>query len=363
MRLTSLNLRNFRTYEKLNVSFHDKFNLIYGDNAQGKTNLLEAIYHICSARPFKAVKNEELIKFGQEDSSIKGEIISDRGLDEINIYISKEKKTLKLNGKIVRRLSSNLGKFSIVLFLPKDLEIIKGSPSVRRRYLDALICNLNPDYLRDFKDYQKNINHRNKILSGANRFSNAVLEVWDSKVAEIGSKLTKKREETITKIADKVSELYNSTSGVNAKIEVTYRTSYQKDADIHGSLLRALKGNLDRDREKGHTTVGPHRDYISFMINGKDTTKYASQGESKNFVLALKATEIYMYNLIKGQNPILLLDDITSELDRNRRGFLFKLLQDYDGQVFVTSTGIEEIPYAGDKKILNVVKGTARAIN
>lgn len=363
MRLTSLNLRNFRTYEKLNVSFHDKFNLIYGDNAQGKTNLLEAIYHICAARSFKAAKNEELIKFGQKDSGIKGEIISERGLDEINIYIGKNKKTLKLNGKIVRRLSSNLGKFSIVLFLPKDLEIIKGSPSVRRRYLDALICSLNPDYLQDLRNYEKNISHRNKILSGANRFSDAVLEVWDSKVAEIGSRLTRTREETITKIAGKVSELYNSTSGINAEIEVKYKTSYKKDTDIHSSLLRALKENLDRDKAKGHTTVGPHRDYISFMIDGRDTTTYASQGESKNFVLALKATEIYMYNLIKEQKPILLLDDITSELDRNRRGFLFKLLQDYGGQVFVTSTGIEEIPYAGDKKIFKVTKGTARAIN
>lgn len=362
MRLTSLNLRNFRTYEKLSLSFHDKFNLIYGNNAQGKTNLLEAVYHICSSRSFKSAKNEELISFGKSDAGIKGEIVSERGLDEVNLYIGKDKKTLKLNGKVIRKLSSNLGKFSIVLFLPKDSEIVKGNPGVRRRYLDALICNLAPDHLTNLKDYNKAISHRNNILSRGKLFNDSVLEAWDIKVAELGSNLTIRREKIIKKISDKIGELYNSTSGVNAKIEVIYKTSYKKGEDIQSSILKALKESLDKDRIRGHTTVGPHRDSIGFLIDGNDTTTYASQGESKNFVLALKAAEIYIYSSIKGQTPILLLDDITSELDKNRRGFLFKLLQNYGGQVFVTSTGVEEIPYTGDKKIFKVTKGTARAI-
>ncbi|MGI9533713.1 MAG: DNA replication/repair protein RecF, partial [Thermodesulfobacteriota bacterium] len=335
MKLRSLNLRNFRTYNSLNISFHDKFNLIYGNNAQGKTNLLEAVYYISSFRPFKSVKNEELITFGEENTGIKGEIISETGLDEINIHISRGKKSVRLNSKIVYRLSKYVGRFNVVLFLPTDLRIVNGSPGTRRQYLDALICNLNPEHIKDLKDYNKAISHRNSVLSKSKNINSDLLEVWDTKIAEIGSNLTARRLKVIKSLGVKLNELYNSTSGVDAKIELFYKESYEKNESYEASIFNALKENFNRDRLRGHTTVGPHRDYIGFKIDGNDTTAFASQGESKNLVLALKAAEIYMYDLVKGQKPILLLDDITSELDKNRKGFLFALLKDYAGQVFV----------------------------
>ena len=359
MKLRSLNLRNFRTYKNLNLSFHDKFNLIYGNNAQGKTNLLEAVYYICSFRPLKSIKNEELITFGKENAGIKGEIVSESGLDEININISKGKKTFRLNGKIVHRLSKYIGRFGVVLFLPKDLEIVKGSPSIRRHYLDALICNLNSEHTKDLKDYNKAISHRNSVLANSKNINSDMLEAWDSKTAEIGSKLTTRRLSIIKGLGTKLNKLYNSTSGVNAKIDVVYKISYEKNGTLQDSILNALRKNFNKDRLRGHTTVGPHRDYIGFKIDGNDTTTYASQGESKNLVLAFKAAEIYMYESIKGQKPILLLDDITSELDKNRKGFLFALLKDYGGQVFVTSTETDEIPYKGEKRVFRVKKGRA----
>ena len=363
MKLRSLNLRNFRTYLSLNISFHDKFNLIYGNNAQGKTNLLEAVYFISSFRPFKAVKNEELISFGEEGAGLKGEIISESGLDEVNIHIGKGKKTVKLNGKIVYRLSTYIGRFNVVLFLPTDIKIVKGSPSVRRQYLDALICNLNAEHIKDLKDYNKAISQRNTVLSKSKSINNEVLEVWDTKIAEIGSKLTARRLKIIKELGNKLNELYNSTSGINAKIDIVYKPTYDTKGKIEESILKALKESFKKDLLRGHTTVGPHRDYIGFKIDGNDTTTYASQGESKNLVLALKAAEIYMYETIKGQKPILLLDDITSELDKNRKGFLFALLKDYAGQVFVTSTGVDEIPYKGEKRVIHVIKGRAEVIS
>lgn len=363
MRLRSLNLRNFRTYKSLNISFHDKFNLIYGNNAQGKTNLLEAVYYVTTFRPFKSVKNEELITFGQENAGIKGEIVSDSGLDEINIHIIRGKKSVKLNSKMVYRLSKYVGRFNVVLFLPTDLKIVQGSPNIRRRYLDALICNLSVEHIRDLKDYNKVVSHRNTIISGSKAINSDILEVWDTKIAEIGSKITTRRLKILKSLGGKLNELYNSSSGVDSKIDVVYKASYEKNKNLQDSILKALKENINKDRLRGHTTAGPHRDYIGFMIDGKDTTTYASQGESKNLVLALKAAEIYMYESIKGQKPILLLDDITSELDKNRKGFLFALLRNYAGQVFVTSTAVDEIPYKGDKKIFRITKGRAEVIN
>ena len=189
------------------------------------------------------------------------------------------------------------------------------------------------------------------------------MEVWDTKIAEIGSKITQRRLKTISSLGAKLNELYNSTSGVNAKIDLVYKASYEKRGNHEASILNALKDNFKKDLERGHTTAGPHRDYIGFRIDGSDSTTYASQGESKNLVLALKAAEIFMYETVRGQKPILLRDDITSELDKNRKGFLFALLRDYAGQVFVTSTAADEIPYPGKKKVIRITKGRVQVIS
>jgi len=363
LNIRSLTLRNFRTYKSLNISFHDKFNLIYGNNAQGKTNLLEAVYYLCSFRPFKSVKNDELVTFHEENSGIKGEIESTRGLDEINIFITKGKKSVKINGKLVHRLSKYIGRFNVVLYLPSDLKIVKGSPSVRRQYLDALICNLEPAHVKDLKDYNKSISHRNSMLSKSKSLTAEMLEVWDIGISEIGSRIVKRRVKLVKELKSKLNELYNSTSGVNSKIDMTYKPSYEKNGTLEESILKSLNANFFKDKLRGHTTVGPHRDLIGFSIDGNDSAIYASQGESKNLILALKAAEISIYESVTGQVPVLLLDDITSELDKQRKGFLFALLKDYAGQIFVTSTGIDEIPYKGDKKIFQITKGFAKVIS
>ena len=288
--------------------------------------------------------------------------MSDRGLDEISIIISRGKKSVKLNGKAVYRLSSHIGRFNVVLFLPTDLKIVKGAPGIRRSYLDGLICNLRMDHVKDLKDYNKTISQRNAVLSKHEKIDSDMLEVWDQKIAQTGAKITERRLNVLKTLGGKLNELYNSTSGVNAKIEISYKSSYEQRGGNEESIFQALRDNFKRDRLRGHTTIGPHRDYIGFGIDGNDSTTYASQGESKNLVLALKAAEIFMYESIKGQKPILLLDDITSELDMERKGFLFELLEDYAGQVFVTSTGVDEIPYKGEKRIFRVTKGRAEVL-
>ena len=357
MVLRSLTLKNYRTYKSQSFSFHKNFNLIVGNNAQGKTNLLESIYFLCNFRPFKQTKNEELIAFGEPSAGLKGEIISNSSLNEIHINLIKGKKNVRINGKIIYNLSKYFGRFNVVLYLPSDLKIIKGSPQVRRQYFDALISSLSNEHLKDLKDYYRVLTQRNSLLSRGSKISDQSIGVWDDRLSEIGSRLVKRRMKTFRVLKDELNKLYSSTSGINSQIDIQYKTSYMGSKDIQTGIKNRLEGNYRIDLMKGHTTVGPHRDVIEIEIDGRNSYKYASQGESKNLVLALKASEISLYNSFTGKNPILLLDDITSELDRKRKGFLFGLLLDYEGQIFVTTTGVDEIPYKGEKKVFSIEKG------
>lgn len=357
--LRSITLKNFRTYLSESISFHKRFNLITGDNAQGKTNLLEAIYLLCNFKPFKQVGNEELISFGQDQARIKGEIEAANGLNEIHVALSGEGKNVRLNGKVVYNLSKYSGSFSVVLYLPSDLNIVKGSPSVRRQYIDTLISNLDPQHGKDSRSYYKTLGQRNALLSRGSKINTDTMEVWDDKLAEIGARVTDRRLKAIRKVGDVLKKIYDSTSGVNSSVEIVYSNSYRKTDGLKKSIRDGLQESLEKDKYRGHTSVGPHRDIISFYLNGRDTSSFASQGESKNLVLALKATEINIYSSMKEEKPILLLDDITSELDRRRKNFLFNLLLSYSGQIFVTSTSEEEIPYTGERKLFRVENGKA----
>lgn len=357
MYLRSITLKNFRTYNSESITFHKRFNLITGDNAQGKTNLLEAIYLLCNFKPFKQVSNEELITFGHKQARIKGEIEADNGLNEIHVALSEQGKNVRVNGKVVYNMSKYSNRFSVVLYLPSDLNIVKGSPSARRQYIDSLISNLDLQHSRELRSYYKTLGQRNALLSRGSKINADTMEVWDEKLAETGAKVTERRLRAIKKIGEVLRKIYDSTSGVSSDVEIVYRKSYRDIDGLQQSIKSALRDNLEKDKNRGHTSVGPHRDVISFYLNGKDTSSFASQGESKNLVLALKATEINIYSSMKEEKPVLLLDDITSELDRRRKNFLFNLLLSYTGQIFVTSTSEEEIPYTGERKIFRVENG------
>lgn len=362
MYLRSITLKNFRTYLTESVSFHRRFNLIIGDNAQGKTNLLEAIYMLCNFRPFKQVSNEELIAFGQPQARLKGEIEAENGLNEIHIALSPEGKNVRVNGKVVYRLSKYTGMFVVVLYLPTDLNIVKGSPSVRRQYIDTLISNLDLEHIKDTRAYYKTLGQRNALLSRGSKLDINTMDVWDEKLAETGARVTSRRLKALKKLGETLKRIYSSASGVNSEVEVGYKKSYVYEDNLRQSIKKALRDKFEKDKARGHTSVGPHRDIISFFINGRDASSFASQGESKNLVLALKATEISLYRSLKEEKPILLLDDITSELDRRRKNFLFNLLLSYSGQIFVTSTSQEEIPYTGERKVFRIENGKASLI-
>lgn len=347
MILKSLTLKNFKSYKAETFSFHDRFNLIIGENAQGKTNLLEAIHFLLVLKPFRQLRTEEIISFGASECRLKGEIESDAGFDEINILLDENHKTLKLNNKIVYKTSRVAGRYNIVTFLPTDIDIIKGSPNGRRRYMDSIITSVIPEHLKALKLYQRALSQRNAVLAKNPSLTRDRIEVWDQQVAEIGTRLIKSRLNLIKKIEPVLDKIYKNTSGTDQEISIQYESSVPINDDIEHSFKEELGEKFEQDRRRFHTTVGPHRDKISFFISGRDASVYSSQGEAKNLALALKASEIEMVRQFLGRTPILLLDDITSELDGNRKKFLFKLLQDFTGQIFITTTSMKEILYKG----------------
>jgi len=361
--LKSLILRNFRSYAAENFSFHERINLIYGDNAQGKTNLLEAIHLLLTQRPFKQVRLDELISFGASECRIKGEVGSEAGLDEVHVLLRGEKKTIKLNGKIVYKASRIAGRYNVVSFLPSDIELVKGSPQGRRRHLDALICALDTAHLRDLKLYHRSLLQRNAVLARTSGLTPEMLEVWDSKLAESGSLIISRRHKYIGKLRPHLNRIYKLTSGEDAAPDIVYKTSVESGDDIAEGFKKELALRFEKDRRRGHTTYGPHRDVVGFTIGGKDASLFASQGEAKNLALALKASEIELVRSSLGKTPILLLDDVTSELDERRKGFLFGLLDTFPGQIFITATSLGEIRLQGEKRVFHIRGGKAEQVH
>ncbi len=359
MILKSFTLRNFRSYSAENFSFHERINLIYGDNAQGKTNLLEAIHLLLTQRPFKQVKLDELISFGSTECRIKGEVESGAGLDEVHVLLSGEKKTVRLNGKIVYKASRIAGRYNVVSFLPSDIDLVKGSPQGRRRYLDALICALEPAHLRDLKLYHRSLLQRNAVLARTSGLTPGMLEVWDSKLAESGSLIISRRQKYIEKLRPHLARIYKLTSGEDASPEILYKSAAESNDGIAEGFRRELASRFEKDRRRGHTTFGPHRDLVGFTIRGRDASLFASQGEAKNLALALKASEIELVRSSLGKTPILLLDDVTSELDERRKGFLFGLLESFPGQIFITATTLGEVRLRGEMKVFHIRAGRA----
>ncbi len=363
MVLRSIILRNFRNYREELFTFHERFNLICGDNAQGKTNLLEAIHLLSTFRPFKQIRIEELIQFGQSQGRIKGEIESNTGLNDVHINLAKGGKTVRLNGKVIYSLSKVVGKFNVVTFLPSDLELIKGTPQNRRKYVDTMICTFSPQHLTDLKSYFRALSQRNALLAKRDKIDWGSLEIWDEKMAELGARIIGRRINSIRKLQPEIREVYKRLSGIDTEIKFHYRSAYKLGKNIDELLKNELSSRITQDKRRGHTTVGPHRDLIEFRIDGKDAAEFASQGEAKTLALALKSSEIELTRKLLGRTPVLLLDDIISELDEKRRKFLFGLLEGFTGQVFVTATSANQILYKKDKKIFHIKAGSARPIS
>lgn len=351
MYIEKIKLNNFRNYEELELNLNKNINIIYGNNAQGKTNILESIFLSSFGKSFRTNKEKEMIRFGQDKSLIDIFFQKKDRDGKIRIEIG-NKKQISLNGIKIKKLSELLGNINIVIFTPDDINILKEGPAKRRRFLDMLIGQLRANYVYSLNMYLKTIEQRNNYLRQIreeNKPEN-MLEIWDEKLAEYGEKIFLYRKDFIDKILNKINEIHKNITGEKEKIKIEYISNCEQREEY----LKLLKERRKLDIIKGYTTKGIHRDDFIVYINDNDVSIYGSQGQNRTAVLSLKISELQVVRDEIGEYPILLLDDFMSELDEERRKNFLNNIR--NTQVILTATDKIELEELEDS-IFNVKEG------
>jgi DNA replication and repair protein RecF len=350
MKVSSLSLRNYRNYASVDLQTNHRVNVFIGQNAQGKTNLLEAIYMIALTKSHRTSKDKELIRWNEDHAVLSAMVERKYGDCRLQLDIANQGKKAKINGLEQRKLSEYIGTLNVVLFAPEDLEIVKGSPGVRRRFLDMEIAQVHPSYLHSLNQYHKVLNQRNNFLKSGNahKASNEpLLAVWNEQLASYGSKIMIKRQGFITKLQGWAESIHRGITGGTEQLDIGYVPSVDMNATEEETVLFdrfmiKLSQTKEQELRRGATMVGPHRDDLSFRINGKDAYSFGSQGQQRTTALSLKLAEIELIQQETGEYPVLLLDDVLSELDRHRQTQLIETFRS-KVQTFITTTGVEGI--------------------
>lgn len=338
MIIKSLELTDYRNYESLNIEFDPGTNILFGDNAQGKTNILESIFVSATTKSHKGTKDKDIISFGKEEAHIKS-IVEKEGIEtKIDMHLRTSKsKFIALDGLKIKKAADLLGVLNVVFFAPEDLSIIKDGPGERRRFADMELCQLDNFYLYNLTNYNKLINQRNKLLKDIyfNPGLRETLSIWDSQLISYGSKIIERRSAFAEQIGDILKEYHFKLSGGRENIEI----KYEPDITIE-NYKKAMDESREKDISAKVTLVGPHRDDFSFIVNGIDIRKFGSQGQQRTAALALKLSEIELVKKITKDKPVLLLDDVLSELDSNRQNYLLDCINDI--QTIITCTGLDD---------------------
>ena len=361
MIVESLSLKNYRNYESLNLNFSDGTNIFYGNNAQGKTNILEAVYMSGTTKSHRTNKDLELIRFTKEESHI-STIVNKQGIShKIDIHLKNNKsKGVAIDGIPIKKASELFGMINFVFFSPEDLNMIKDGPAAKRRFMDIELCQLNKIYLSDLAQYNKIVIQRNRLLKDLffRKDLEDTLDIWDLQLAEYGQRIIAARESFIKRLNEIIFDIHHSLSGGKENIKIVYEKNCEKDC-----LLEQLKVSREKDLKIKTTTVGPHRDDLGFYFDEMDVRKYGSQGQQRCAALSLKLSEIELVKSITGDTPILLLDDVLSELDKNRQNYLLNHIHDI--QAMITCTGLDEFVNCrfSIDKIFKVTDGTVVSEN
>lgn len=335
MLVKSIYLENFRNYEHQDIVLNDNINVFFGNNAQGKTNILEALYFCTLGRSFRTFKENELIKFNQDISKIVILYEKNDRDNKIEIVLNKNsKKTIKINDIKINKNSELIGNLNLVIFSPDDIIILKQAPALRRKFLDILISQLRPNYVHILAEYNKVLDQRNAYLKTKNT---ETIDIWDEQLANYAEKIYEYRKKYIEKLQEKMADIHPKLTSNKERIDIKYKTGFYNKEDY----LKKLKYNLEKDLFKGYTQDGIHRDDFDILINDKILNMYGSQGQHRTAILSLKVAELDIVKDEIGENPILLLDDVTSELDIERINSIFNIVKDY--QVFITCTDINSI--------------------
>lgn len=374
MLLEALRLKHFRNLDFVEVEPSSRFNILAGDNGQGKTNFLEAIYLLSAVRSFRARKNAELIEFGRDRATLEARV--NRGGHEriVGIEISERGKDVYLNDSPVQQLSDFFGTVNVVIFGPQDLSILKGSPGERRDFVDEAIFNGQPAYATELDHYEDVLKQRNSLLKEEEP-DEALLSVYDEQLVQYGADVVMRRLDFVENFRPVLGRVFREIFDEDFVASVEYdmkwadklqspRRAPGSRIDVERVLADALEETSRRERERGYTLIGPHRDDLFATLNDKDISVYGSQGQHRAFILAMKIAVITYLKDRYHFAPILLLDDVSSELDRERNALLFEFLREKtDGQVFITTTHRDYIQLEDDVTVFDVADGVVERLS
>ncbi|MDO5147234.1 MAG: DNA replication/repair protein RecF [Eubacteriales bacterium] len=338
MYVESIQLSNYRNYDSADIIFSPGVNIFFGDNAQGKTNLLEAVYLSGTSRSHRGSRDNELIRFDKNEAHIRLFFNKKQLSHRLDFHLKKKKaRGIAIDGVPIKKTGELLGMLHIVFFSPEDLSMIKNGPSMRRRFLDMEMSQLDRAYLQYVTRYSKLLVERNNLLKqiAVHPQLKETLDGWDEQLVELGRNIIKKREAFVIRLDEMMREIHGNLTGGKENMQVFYEKNTGAE-----ELRDALWSKRDRDIKMGATSVGPHRDDIAFQSNGIDIRKFGSQGQQRTAALALKLSEIRLIEKVSGEKPVLLLDDVLSELDSHRQNYLLEHISDI--QTMISCTGLEE---------------------
>ncbi len=354
MYVKELKLDGFRNYEKEHFTFSSGTNMIYGNNAQGKTNALEAVYLFSIGKSFRTQQDRELIHFEKDFTRISVLFEDQTRENEIEIVVRRDrKKQIKVNGVPITKMGELIGKFTVVLFSPDELNLTKGSPNARRRFLDIAVSQMRPKYYHILRRYNKVLEQRNNLIKKLRASHDDTLRdtiaVWNEKLADYGMRIIEYRKQFVEKLRVFSKNIHFEISG--EAFEVRYKPAFETKEQF----INKLTASFAKEIEQGFTLYGPHRDDLDIETNGRDIKVYGSQGQHRSAVLALKLAQADMIFEDTGEYPVLLLDDIMSELDADRRAYLAGKIR--DKQVIITCTDVEDLPEGENSARIHIENG------
>jgi DNA replication and repair protein RecF len=370
VRLTALSALSFRNLGQVVLEAHPRFNVLHGDNGQGKTNLLEAIYLVGTLRSFRAGKTEELVRFGADVAWVRARVEKNGVQRLFEVRLSPGHKNARIDGKGTRA-PDYFGGVNVVLFQPDDLRLPRGSPSGRRRFLDRAIFGEHPSYAMLAQTYERVLRSRNALLRGPSPLKPELVEVYDEQLASAAAPIVVHRQALAQALAPRVADVFTQLTRSGRALAMRYlpalverggESAIASARAIEAAMREQLAADHRRDQARGATSAGPHTDDLELLLDGRDAQKYASQGQLRAIVLALKIAEIEHLRARLGDSPILLLDDVSSELDATRNAQLFEFLDATPGQVFITTTDAKHVHVRGERRDFRVHGGAAEPV-
>lgn len=367
MKLTNLQLQNFRNYESVQLEFTDGVHVFIGENAQGKTNLMESIYALAMTKSHRTTNDKELIGWNKEFATIKGTVEKTATKTNLELQFSKKGKIAKVNFLEQKRLSSYLGNLNVILFAPENLTLVKGSPQNRRKFVDMELGQMSSLYLYDLVEYNRVLKQRNtylKQLAIKKKQPDEYLEVLSEMLSELASKIVFHRLDFMKQLEALAIPIHDQLSLGREKFSVSYQATIPLEDGLTPSQMKEIymnqfKKNQTREADQATTLIGPHRDDLIFYLNEVPVQTYGSQGQQRSTVLSLKLAEIELMKLSTGEYPLLLLDDVLSELDDDRQTHLIKAIEN-KVQTFITTTSLDGIKqqFINEPVVIPIEKGT-----